>query len=127
MRTGVRIQLDEGGGGEAETGPVKLVSMDGGEGEEIVDADVVFMATGVKPSAPGLLAEDSTDNGYACTDAFARVREADGTVFAFGDCVTGEPKTGAKIMANQKAIAGNILATLDALEQEKDLKQLDEG
>lgn len=43
------------------------------------------------------------------------VPTADPRVFAFGDCVFGEPKSGARVTANKSQVAHNVATTLDAL------------
>lgn len=43
------------------------------------------------------------------------VPTADPCVFAFGDCVFGSPKSGARVTANKAHVAHNVVVTLDAL------------
>lgn len=99
-----------------------------------IQVDIAFNATGVNPQSPGLLPGGSDSDGWVVCDEYGRVIFQDSVdqpqqsrVFAYGDCVVGQPKTGSNYMMNQKLIAGNICAALladgEAVEEKK-LKKL---
>lgn len=76
---------------------------------EEMEFDSVFSCVGVKPSAK-LLPGD--DKGFILTDEYGRVPGCAGRVFAYGDCVSGEAKSGFALLGYKDGLAKNIAAAV---------------
>lgn len=89
-----------------------------------LSVDMAFNATGVQSCIPSTFftdLEDTVDNeGWILTDDYGIIKGTNNRVFALGDCVKGNPKSGVEAMGNRDIMGDNITRVLLALQDKSD-------
>lgn len=93
----------------------------------ILSPEVVLLANGIAPSAPDLFGDNkaAVRDGWVRTDAFGRVLDTRGNIFAAGDCCDWKTKSGENTLSNRNVYAHNIRVSVDAFATMKPLAAID--